>query len=120
MLLSENMRVVSSRLLSKFGDSITLVKATRNSAYNPAVAGGYTYTTVSFSDKAYIKNPIEKELEFSGIDSKLWSSVTGVATVSFKSSYAQIDNTWSINGKRVIGVIKTSMQDNAIVLKVFF
>lgn len=120
MSLSTNLQSTASRLLVSYGDSIVLSKVTKSGTYNPAIAGGYADVVTSYNDKAYIKQPTIKDLELAGIDTTLQLKVSGVATIAYKSDYSAIDNTWSINGIKVSKVIKTSLQDNAVVLKVFF
>ena len=120
MSLATSLQATALELITKYGNTVTFVATTKSTTYNPAIAGGYATTTVTHTDKAYVKTPTTVELEYSGIDSSLWNKVSGIATIAYKSEYSSINNDWTVNGKKVHKVIKTEAQDTPIVLKVYF
>ena len=112
MSFSDNALATAERLISKYGDSITVFEITKG-AYNPDT-GKYDTTEAPEYTKGFVE-PINQALVGSGVAN------TEDITVLLKAPY--IDSTYEIayQGDRynIVSVInKVSTQDTAIIYKV--
>lgn len=119
MNLAERLQLVSKSLIDKYGNNVILRYKAKSGAYNPS-AGGYTIIESAYSAKAIFGKITQDELSVSGVNSSLWSSISSVATFSFDANYSLIDNNWTINDKKIIGIRKTELQNEEIIFKVYF
>lgn len=115
MSLSTNLQDVATRLIDKFGDSSELIDITTGS-YDPTT-GTTADTSVTITLKAYIK-PVKQE-EYSRYP-ELLGKASSVATVAYMASLDAMDNSWKINNHSIHKIMRTTTQDNTIVIKVYF
>lgn len=112
MSFAQNALATADRLLSKYGDSITIIKKTQG-AYNPD-KGEPTYTEENSYTKGVVE-PVTQALVGSGVAN------TEDITILLKAPF--IDSTYDIGyqGDRynIVTVLdKTSTQDTAIIYSV--
>ena len=118
-MLKDNLGSAAYSLIQKYGSEVTLIKTTTSSAYNPQT-GTYAKTTTTYVDKGVFNKVTNKELKQSGFPENMWSGVSGSITMKYKPEYLSIDNTWTINDRKVLKAIKDMLQDDHITLRIYF
>lgn len=118
-MLKDNLGSAAYELIQKYGSEVTLIKTTASSAYNPQT-GTYDKTSTVYVDKGIFNKSTNKELKQGGFPENMWSSVSGSIIMKYKPEYLAIDNTWTINDRKVLKAIKDMLQDDHITLRIYF
>ena len=118
MSLSTNLKLVASKLTTKYGNTVTIKTTTDDGVYNPQTGGNGTSTTIEFTKKAVSKDITTSLLQSSGLPENEWGKVKMILTLGIDSETILIDNSYTINGVPVMKVVKIENEDTLIVLKI--
>ena len=119
MGLATGLALTADRLISTYGNTITLSTITNNGVYNPQTGSMGTPVTTNYTKSAYISNATNEELQASGLPENEWKDVSFVATMVSDTETSQLDNSWTLDGRKISKVVKTQAQDTVVVLKVY-
>lgn len=118
-MLKDSLGSAAYELIQKYGSEVTLTKTIASSTYDPQT-GTYAKTTTTFIDKGVFNKSTNKELKQGGFPENMWSSVSGSITMKYKPEYLAIDNTWTVNDRKVLKAVKDMLQDDHITLRIYF
>lgn len=119
MSLATNMNKTAHRLIEKFGNRVTVTKEIYDSSadYDPTTGQIVAPTVISQTFKAAVRPVTIDELGRHELEA---GEVHSVATLAIEDSLADLDNKWKINGHPIRKIVKVSVQDTGIVIKIFF
>jgi hypothetical protein len=118
MALVNRLQIVAQNLINKFGSDIELAKHVQG-AYNPSTGTMSTTTTV-YNIKAVLSAVTQEDLSLFNVAQELWSSVSGKAKIADSPNYAGINNSWTVNGKKIIRLRRTTLQNGSVVLDLVY
>ena len=119
MALANNLKLTADKMLEKFGNTLSIKTTTNDGVYNPQTGTMGTPTEIEIVRKGYIKNPSNKDLNMSGLSEGTWGNIKFMVTLGHDDDTALIDNNYTINRMPVTKVVRTTVQDTDIVLKIF-
>jgi hypothetical protein len=119
MSLSTNLKDVALKLIEKYGNDIVLAHSTNDGVYDPQSGEYGTGVITQYNKKAYAKPVTTDELQEIGIGENTWGDIATVMLMVEDADIADLDNNWTIDTMKVYRVIKTTAQNNVVVIKAY-
>ena len=119
MGLADNLAITAKTLIATYGNTVELSITTNDGVYNPQTGSMGTPVTTTYTKSAYVSNATNEELKVSGLPENEWKDVSFVATMISDTETSQLNNSWTLDGRKISKVVKTQAQDTVVVLKVY-
>jgi len=119
MGLASNLKGTASKLIPKYGNSVSLVHKTNDGVYNPQTGTFGSPVDVVIDKKALKVNTTNAVMSNSGIPESTWSSIKAMYVMVAEDDIENIDNTWTIDGLPIVKVVPTEAQDLTVIVNVY-
>jgi hypothetical protein len=119
MGLASNLQLTAEKLISSYGNTVTLSTVTTSGAYNPQTGTFGSPTTQEHTKMAYLAPVTNELLKQSGLPEGEWGKIKFVATMVEDSETTLLNNSWKIDGTPITKVTKTKAQNLVVVIKVY-
>ena len=118
MSLLTSLQTTASNMIDKYGSDVVLSKIAQTGSYDPQT-GSYTNVQTDYNIKAVFKKPNQAEIE-RNVESEVWGTVKGEAIIAYNSLFDDLDNTWVIDGKKIVSRVLYELQNGTACIKVYY
>jgi len=119
MSLHSRITKTADRLISKYGNTVLLEKVSTDNVYNPQTGSYGNETSTQYSKKANNLKVTTESLTSSGIPDNEWGNISSIYTLVNDTDIINIDDTWTIDNLHIKKIIRTTLQDDVILINIY-